>query len=192
MKTMRWLSPALFVLLMLPSLRAQDKPKDQVSASQSAEPETAFRIQVVVSEFDGAKKVSSLPYMITATSRMPRFQLRTGARIPVSTGTKSGDSAIQYIDIGTNIDGTLKPSDDEKYSLDLIVERSSAYIPGSDSTKREWSPGDPLPNQDPLIPQFRGDIRVLLRDGQTQEATSVTDPLTGHVIKVEVTLNLLK
>ncbi|MGH9641360.1 MAG: hypothetical protein ACRD3Q_02940 [Terriglobales bacterium] len=192
--TMMWGSIlALVVLAVLPSIHAQDQPKNQPQASQSPGPETAFRIQVVVSEFDGAKKISSLPYMITTTSANPRPKLRTGARVPVSTGTKAGDSTIQYIDIGTNIDCTVKPSDDGRYSLDFIVERSSVYVPAADNNKKkEWSPGDPLPNEDPLLPQFRGDFRVLLHDGQTQEATAMTDPLTGHIIKIEVTLNVLK
>jgi hypothetical protein len=186
---------ALVALVVVPSLRAQDTPKDpaaQSAAQQPAAPEIEYRIQFVVSEFDGAKKLSSLPYMLSTTSANSRPKLRTGARIPVVTGTKAGDSSFQYIDIGTNIDCTVKPSDDGKYSLDFIVERSSVYVPGADKTKREWSPGDPVPNEDPILPLFRGDLRILLRDGQTQEATEMTDPLTGHLIKVEVTLNIVK
>jgi hypothetical protein len=190
---------ALVALVVVPPLRAQDKPKDpavqsaaQSAAQQPAAPEIEYRIQFVVSEFDGAKKLSSLPYMLSTTSVNSRPKLRTGARIPVVTGTKAGDSAFQYIDIGTNIDCTVKPSNDGRYSLDFIVERSSVYVTGADKTKREWSPGDPVPNEDPIIPAFRGDLRILLRDGQTQEATEMTDPLTGHLIKVEVTLNIVK
>jgi hypothetical protein len=188
---------ALVALVVVPPLRAQDKPKDpaaqsvaQPEAPQPAAPEIEYRVQFVVSEFDGAKKVSSLPYMLSTTSVNSRPKLRIGGRIPVVTGTKSGD--IQYIDFGTNIDCTVKPSDNGKYSLDFIVDRSSVDVPGADKTKREWSPGDPVPNEDPLLLSFRGDLRILLRDGQTQEATEMTDPLTGHLIKVEVTLNIVK
>ncbi len=187
---MRWvLIAAIFVVSVTPSLHAQDKPKEQPRATQATAPETDFRIQVVLSEFDGSKKISSLPYMIRTTSLIAK--LRTGARIPVVT-TKGGDSSFQYLDIGTNIDCSVRPSDDGKYSLDFVVERSSVYFPGAGNTKREWSPGDPVPPEDPLILSFRSDFRMLLRDGQTEEGTTMTDPLTGHVIKVEVTLNVVK
>jgi hypothetical protein len=189
---------ALVALLVVAPLRAQDKPKEQAvqstaqSAQQPAGPEIEYRVQFVVSEFDGAKKVSSLPYVLSTTSVNSRPKLRIGGRVPVVTGTKAGDSSFQYIDIGTNIDCTVKPSDNGKYSLDFIVDRSSVYVPGDDKVKREWSLGDPVPNEDPLLLSFRGDLRILLRDGETREATEMTDPLTGHVIKVDVTLNIAK
>jgi hypothetical protein len=43
-----------------------------------------------------------------------------------------------------------------------------------------------------MIRQFRGDVTLLLRDGQEAEATVATDPLTGRVLKVEAVLNVLK
>jgi hypothetical protein len=197
----RTLSGSILVLVafvIVPLLLAQDKPKDPAvqSAAQSTQqppaPEIEYRVQFVVSEFDGARKISSLPYMLSTTSVNSRPKLRIGGRVPVVTGTKAGDSSLQYIDIGTNIDCTVKPSDGGKYSLDFIVDRSSVYVPGADKTKREWSPGDPVPNEDPLLLSFRGDLRILLRDGENREATEMTDPLTGHVIKVDVTLNIVK
>jgi len=43
-----------------------------------------------------------------------------------------------------------------------------------------------------MIRQFRGDMTLLLRDGQESEATVATDPLTGRVLKVDVVLTVLK
>jgi hypothetical protein len=173
-------------------LHAQDKPSDAVLAKESADPETAFLVQVVVSEFNGANKVSSLPYTISASSHMPRTKLRAGARIPVIVGIKSGESSFQYLDIGTSIDCVVKPPESGKYSVDFIVERSSVYTVGTDGNKKEWTPGDVIPNTGPVLPMFKGEFSVLLCDGQTQEATAMTDPLSGHVTKIEVTLNTLK
>jgi len=31
-----------------------------------------------------------------------------------------------------------------------------------------------------------------LRDGQTAETTLATDPLNGHILKINVTLNIIK
>jgi hypothetical protein len=35
-------------------------------------------------------------------------------------------------------------------------------------------------------------VGMILREGQSTEGTVATDPLTGHVFKVEVTLNVVK
>jgi hypothetical protein len=185
---------AIVVLFASVGLRAQDQKKDQASTVQSAAPDTQFRIGVVVSEYDGTKKISSLPYTLNATSSNPRPRIRTGIRVPVIVGEKAGEeSSFQYIDVGTNIDCTVGgPSADGRYRLDFIVNRGSLYVPGPGNEKKGWSLGDAPPNANPMLQQFFGDFHVLLRDGQTQEATSATDPLTGHVIKVQVTLNVVK
>jgi len=173
----------------------QDQKEEPAPAVESTRPETQFRIRVIVSEFDGAKKISSLPYTLNATSLDPRPRIRTGVRVPVIVGAKAGDISFQYLDVGTNIDCTVeKPFDDGRYPLDFTVGRSTLYVPaaGTVNTKKAWSLGNIPPNADPTIQTFVGQFNVLLRDGQTQDATSVTDPLTGHVINIEVTLNIVK
>ena len=60
------------------------------------------------------------------------------------------------------------------------------------SPGKEWSDGEAAPSTQPLVRQYRGDVGMFLREGQTAEGTVATDPLTGHVFKVEVTLNVVK
>jgi hypothetical protein len=43
-----------------------------------------------------------------------------------------------------------------------------------------------------MIRQFRGDVALLLRDGQESDVAVATDPLTGRVLKVEILLTVLK
>jgi hypothetical protein len=43
-----------------------------------------------------------------------------------------------------------------------------------------------------IIQSFRSQVNLLLRDGQTMQATVASDPVTGHVLKLEVTLNVIK
>lgn len=194
MKTMmRVYAAVILVLFASASLRAQERNKEQTSAVQSTAPDTQFRIGLVVSEYDGAKEIDSLPYTLNATSSNPHSKIRTGMKVPVVVGEKAGQNSFQYLDVGTNIDCNLeKRSDDGKYELDFVVSRASLYVPGPGNAKKGWSLGDVPPNADPMIQEFWGQFNVLLRDGQTQEATSVTDPLTGHVIKVHATLNVVK
>ena len=116
------LAIAAAVAFAAPS-RAQQRPAD--AATDSA---IAYRVQVVIAEYDGATKISSLPYSVpVAVSGDPRAQgsLRVGIRVPINASTKSGESAVQYMDIGTNLDIRVKHVDTERYELELTIERSS-------------------------------------------------------------------
>ena len=61
MKKSQTLFVILAAVLLASSLPAQEKPA-AVSTSDSAA--AAYRVQVVISEYDGANKISSLPYTI--------------------------------------------------------------------------------------------------------------------------------
>jgi hypothetical protein len=169
--------------------RGQDKPAE---TKQSA---TAFTIRVVLTEYDGEKKVSSLPYTLTALIGGARrlTSMRSGVRVPISTESK--DSKYQYEDIGTNLDVTdFEQMQDGRYEVAMTVARSSVYLSSKDAQNQgiEWTPGSERPSTLPLVRETRLLFAVLLRDGQSAEGAEVTDPLTGRVLKTQVSLAAAK
>jgi hypothetical protein len=154
-------------------------------------------VQVLFSEFDGEKKISSLPYtfLVNADDNSgPPAALRMGLRVPVATGSRPGADAPvqwQYVDMGTNLDGWAEKTSDGRFVLRLGVEKSSAYSPGS-GEKPASVAGREVNNAQPVIQSFRTQIHLVMRDGQTIQSTVSTDPVTGHVLKVDVTLNVVK
>jgi len=152
-----------------------------------------LRVTIVFNEYDGEKKLSSLPYtLFVKADENSRFvgRVRMGVRVPIWTGGK--DSAVQYQDIGSNLDCYAQALEEGKYMLDLTLERSSIYP--SSGGKEEYpaaSKPDEQPHQ-PLVRTFRANLVLMLHDGQTTQNTIATDPLNGHVVKVEVTLNTVK
>ena len=190
MKLTRTLLMLAAAVLLCGAAQAQQKPDDSA----------ACRVQVVISEYDGATKISSLPYTIPIlpVGSDPRSygSVRVGIRVPTGATGKSGESSIQYADIGTNLDVRLKPRDAERYELELTLERSWLYQRGQDNQGkpegRPWVPGDPAPSLAPLIHHFRANMEFLIRDGKPSEPASITDPVTGHVMKVEAMLTVLK
>ena len=70
------------------------------------------RVERDFAEFDGDKKVSSLPYTFTVNADerrvRPNSQVRNGVRVPVSTGKDQ----YTYLDVGTNIDCSALQQDD--------------------------------------------------------------------------------
>jgi hypothetical protein len=152
-----------------------------------------LKVTVVFNEYEGEKKVSSLPYsLFVKADENSRFvgRVRMGVRVPIWTGGK--DSAIQYQDVGSNLDCFAQAAENGKYILDLSLERSSIYPSSSGKDDYPTAPKlDDQPHQ-PLLRTFRANLVLMLRDGQSEQNTIATDPLNGHIVKVEVTLNVVK
>jgi hypothetical protein len=188
MKREKWALVLLIAgALAIPGV-AQEKAKVE-SGEKAAEVRKTIiplRVQVLFNEFDGEKKISSLPYtlMVNSDAGGPLASIRMGLRVPIHTG---GSSAMTYVDMGTNIDGRAERLDDGRFLLSLSVERSSAYSPTGNLPDAKAVSAD-----SPVIQQFRSQLNLLVRDGQTTQSTVSTDPVTGRVIKVDVTVNVAK
>jgi len=139
-----------------------------------------LRVQIGFSEYDGEKKVANLPYTFTVNAderrAKPGSQIRTGARIPVTTGKDQ----FTYLDVGTNVDCSATLQDDGRYKLQMALERSSV------------SPDVQSAGSNPVLRTFRVDLNPVLKDGQSVESIVSADPLNGHVYHVSVTLNVIK
>jgi len=176
---------------------AQDKPNLPKDEGRSAAPFTVgpqVKVQFVFTEFEGERKVKSLPYtMVIDTSH--NNKLRMGSRVPVATGKDNGAVQFQYFDVGTNLDCAAIAAQDGKYQLRLSLERS--WVEGDVSITSEKVESQAKDHSDsifrqPVIHQFKFEDTIVLRDGQTLETNYATDPLTGKVAKLEVTLNVVK
>jgi len=166
---------ALLAVMAFAAVAQEPKKPDPLTPSV-----TPLRVQVVLAEYDGEKKVSSLPYSFTVNAderrARPGSLIRNGVRIPVVTAKDQ----FTYVDIGTNVDCSATLQEDGRYKLQMTLDRSSV------SSESAGGSGTPV------IRQFRVDLNPVLKDGQTVESVASTDPLTGHVYHVSVTLNVLK
>ena len=174
-----WL--ALLVLAAVP-LRAQQGPLVPV------------KMQVVFTEFDGEKKVGSQPYTFYVNAGEPgRTQVRMGVRVPIYTGGKETQAQFQYIDIGTNIDCKIVAAEGGHFRTEMNLERSSAYSVSGPVEKRGDAKNEiEAASAQPTLRSFRSSLTLMLRDGQTLQSNTATDPVTGRVLKVDVTLTVVK
>jgi hypothetical protein len=182
------------VFIFSQPLLAQEKPRAEEAVKPEVHP-VALKIQVVFTEFDGDKKVKSMPYstLLTAGTGGVEFaKIRIGSRVPLYTGKENG---LQYIDIGTNLDFRADRLAAEKFEVKVSLERSwvngDVMIPVEKSADVQ-SGGTPGQFKEPVIGQYKTDVNLLLRDGQTVESTVATDPLTGRLMKIELTLTVVK
>lgn len=186
------LAIAMFVV---PRMLAQDKEKSggEAKSATTEKTVTPLRVQLVFTEFEGDKKIGNLPYtfLVNADDRGSQAAVRMGLRVPIETSSNTGVKQVQYQDVGTNIDGRAEKADDGRFLLRLNVERSSVYLPGTGG-KPAAVGGNEISSAQPIVQQFRTQVNLLIRDGQTIQSTVATDPVTGHVTKVDVTLNAIK
>ncbi len=193
MKKIVYVLLAGILAISAPRTTAQEKGKSEDSAKSSA-PErtiTPLRVQVVFTEYSGEKKISSLPYtlLVNADDRGPVAAIRMGLRVPIAATTGTGSRQYQYQNLGTNLDGRAEKTEDGRFVLKLNVTRSSAYTPNS--TEKAAGSSE-ISSETPIIQEFSNQVNLLIRDGQTVQSTMATDPITGHVLKVDVTVNVIK
>jgi hypothetical protein len=182
-----------------PSL-AQEKPKadagKESASERSAVPGVALRVQIVISRYQGDKKLASFPYAVVATTGGGPTRMRLGVDTPVATTSASEGkqtTSIQYRTVGTNIDCQARDWGEGRYLLNIGVENSSA-LPFEKGPSSGGNPPsvDANPTGSPLFRRFDTNVGVLLRDGQSVQTVASTDPVTGEVVKIDVTMNVVR
>ena len=166
--------------------------------------EVPLRVEVTVSTYQGDKKISSAPYTLSVTAvlsarPMKLSQLRMGTKIPLPAtkpltidgkptaempGFASGGGAVQYHEIGTNIDCGAHLVEDGRYELQITVEDNS--IPREEAARAAKL------QEPPMIRAFRLSNRVVLRDGQSTQFTAATDRVSGETVRIDVALSVAK
>jgi hypothetical protein len=199
---------ALISLLAAAPVMAQDKPappppQPSVPGNilhHTPSVSTALKVTVVLSRYQGEKRVSSMPYVMGvtagATAPGPKSTLRMGTDVPVvmtvfgGAGDKSAaQSSYNYRNVGTNIDCTAWGDEATAGLFQLALTITDSSI-GLDASKRTGAPG--LMPDVPSFRNFNSSFNALLRDGQTMQYTAATDPVTGEVMKIDVTVNVMK
>jgi type II secretory pathway component GspD/PulD (secretin) len=157
---------------------------------------TPLEVQIVISKFQGEKRISSIPYVLAVNANSSNAQLTVGADIPVQTTTfqpiTDGKPAaaplrsFNYRNVGTNIECSAVSADDGRFELSVSVDESSVVTNVAADDK-----GQPA-IEAPVFRSFQSRNRVLLRNGQTRQYTAATDRVSGETVRIEVTLTVVK
>ena len=192
---MRTVAPVLALIIAVGSTTfAQDKPQpaspqEKASTTTARVPEAPrpivpLRVQIVLSRFKADKKIASFPYTLSLTS-IDRTNLRMGIDVPITSAPMPGHS---YRSVGTNIDCIPGPAPGDAYKLNITVEDSSVHF----DTKTTDSSKTTDAQNIPAFRTFKSSFALVLRDGQSGQFTSAVDPISGEVLKIDVTLNVIK
>jgi hypothetical protein len=196
---------AVAALLSAPPGRAQETPKPETAKSPEiammprSKTPTLLRALIGITRYQGERKVASVPYTLLLTTDGRKVRLRMGVEVPITVATfakaddpKSGPvSSFQYRSVGTNIDCWAEDRGEGIYQLALTVENSSIYTATESRTAVGLNDAG-LATDRPLFRTFNVTLNPTLRDGQTVQTVASTDPVSGEVVKIDVTLNVVK
>jgi hypothetical protein len=162
-----------------PQPQAPTAPQPAAARPEPVRAAPAVRLQVVLSRFNGDKRIANQPYHLVAVGNGRPQVLRIGAEVPIAgaAGTKDNPN---YKSVGTNILATVTVQDDGRYLVGIDAESSSPYADDQKQAGR------------PAFRSYKLNGTAYLRDGQTAELAVATDSLTGEVIRMEVTLTAMK
>jgi hypothetical protein len=184
------------------------RTQEKAAPSPAAGVVTPLKVQVVISRYQGDKKLSSLPYSLSVTGGgggvdraltgpgfVGRANLRMGAKVPIAmmaptavdgkpvTGIPTG-GPIQYQDVGTNIDCLVWSTEDGRFRVEITIDDTSIYPDEKDT------PG--VVRGSPSFRSFRASDAMMLKDGGTAQFTTATDKVSGEIVKIDVTLTVVK
>jgi hypothetical protein len=185
-------------IAMAVSGTAQQKPtgtaapeKPAVAAAPAeAKPLVPLKVQLVLSRFKGEKKISSLPYILgVAANERGWTNVRMGIEVPIGRkGDLAPGGGISYRSVGTNIDCMADSTAEGPFRLAIRVEDSSVLAEPSKGTNDATA----IVGDMPAFRSFKTNFTILLRDGQTTQYTSAVDPVSGEIMKIDVTLSVIK
>ena len=196
-----WISTAAISAAQPPDA-PQPKP---ITPGAKAAQNVPLELQVVISRYQGEKRISSLPYVLSLKSA-PLSQrrgdwgamLRLGSRVPVRTQVftplpapadgkpATPISSVNYENVGTNIDAGATAMEDGRFEVTITINESSVV---ADPQDLKTTPGG---DSYPVFRSYQSTNTFFVKDGQTTQFTAASDRVSGEVVRVEMKLTVLK
>ena len=161
-----------------------------------------LELQVVISRYQGDKRISSLPYVLSLKSWTSSFRtggqgasLRLGSRVPIRSQVfappsdgkpASTTNSVSYENVGTNIDAGATALEDGRFELTVSINESSVV---TDPQDLKSTPGS---DSYPVFGSYQSTNTLFVKEGQTVQFTAASDRVSGEVVRVEVKLTVVK
>jgi len=185
---------AVAAALGIAGARVSAQQPDQKTVKQNI----PLEVQVVVARYQGDKRISSLPYVLSLKSAAVArggASLRLGSRVPIRTQivTPAADgkpatttNSVSYESVGMNIDCGATALEDGRYEVNLTINESSVVTDQQDLKQT------PASDSYPVFRSYQSTNTLFIKDGQTTQFTAATDRVSGEVVRVEVKLTVVK
>lgn len=150
------------------------------AAGRAADDVKYYRLEFTVKELE-ADKVTNTRSYATAVSTAESagvFNIRTGNKVPIPTGSGTGANNYTYVDVGVNIDCRQIKDLQDQVALTIDADISSAAAQPS--------------SMPPLIRQTRWRSNVVVTLRKPTIVFSADDPTTKRQTQLELTATPVK
>jgi len=141
-------------------------------------PRSSYRLDYVLFEVEGGKRANERSFSLTANEGV-HASLRTGTRVPVTTG----DKGSTYVDVGLKISGRVLEREEGDIALESEIEQSSFARHEEAASPRTGTP---------VLRTVGATVSTRLVPGKPALLTSVEDATSRRRTQVEVTLTRVK
>jgi hypothetical protein len=169
----------------------QDLPPvvETPAAASENQPRIPLEVVVTLSRYRDDKELSRMPYAMGVTANDNQgTSLRMELDVPTistASGAPSGSAPlVSYQPVGVSMDCFAR-SEGPRFLVRISVDSDSLHR-GNDAVSGEPTPASPI------IRHVRTANTLLLADGESREFTAATDPVTGEVVRISVSLRVVK
>jgi type II/III secretion system protein len=185
---------AIAAVLGVAGARVSAQQPDQKTVKQNI----PLEVQVVIARYQGDKRISSLPYVLSLKSNAVArggASLRLGSQVPIRTQivTPAADgkpatttNTVNYQSVGMNIDCGATALEDGRFEVTLTINESSVATDSQDAK------AVPTIDSYPVLRSYQSTNTIFVKEGQTSQFTAATDRVSGEVVRVEVKLTVVK
>jgi hypothetical protein len=154
-----------------------------VAQPQAPPDKIPVKLQIVISTYEGDRKVSSLPYTLLATANGSPVSIISSSNVPIPSSNGGG---VSYTNLGTNLQCTVTT---EAGSFKVAISFSDKTVlpnktPAASAT---------APARNPDYATFHDvnyNSAISMKDGETKQLISAPDKVTSEILKIDVTLTL--
>jgi hypothetical protein len=188
----------LGAFVAVPTARGQEPPAPPPPPAaprrEAPKPVVPVKVQIVLSRYDGEKKIASLPFTLWVNANDLPTNLNMHTQVAVATNAQANAgngslappiTSVNYKTIGTGISCEAATLDDGRIRLRVTVNDNS-MLPDKGAGAMTTVAGFPS------FQDFTSSNVLILKDGQTAQYAAATDAVSGQVTKIDVTVTVIK
>jgi Flp pilus assembly secretin CpaC len=168
------------VLAATPGALAQETPAAKAPEAERA-PGKRLSVQFQETRQRGEVTTATRPCVLTLHADAKPAWVFVGTQVAL-TASDRGASTTIFKNAGVEAQVSAETLPDGRYRLDAKFEESSVLAAGHGAAA-------PVAGDNPIIQIVRGESRLTLREGEAVPFASAVDPVTGAVVRVDVTVS---
>jgi hypothetical protein len=166
------------LVVAVPAAWGQEAPAKEPEAVKPAG--KRLRLQFLETRLRGESTTATRASTLALHADAEGASVFVGSLVAISVAGKEAPTTL-FKNVGVEGRAKVETLPDGRYRLDARFEESSELAAGGGTTA-------PPSGDNPILLVVRGESRLVLREGETVPFASAVDPVTGEVVRVDLTV----